>query len=158
EPSEWEPLPSEGMKIFISYAHEKENPARAERVRLLAERLRGFDLDVLIDQDNPFPALGWLDWMKAQIEAAEVGLIVCSQLYHKRYNDQDSSDSYGAQFEGRVIRNRFNIRKERKYVPILFEGDGSGSIPVEMLDLARFELHTFSADDPGFVGLVRRLT
>ena len=148
------------MSVLISYAHEPLNPARAEKVRLLAERLRSYDVDVLTDLDDPAPGAGWLNWMSSKIEAAGHVLMVCSETYRKRYDETDDSPSYGAGYEGRIIRIRYNILKEprSKYVPILFEGDKPANIPLEMLDHDRYELHTFGADNKRFAGLVKLLT
>ncbi|HEY2155054.1 MAG TPA: CHAT domain-containing protein [Isosphaeraceae bacterium] len=148
------------MKIFISYAHDSNARSHAEKVRLLADRLKSLDLDVVIDQDNPDPDQGWLDWMEKQVKEAERILIVFTELYYSRWCDEDPSPSWGARFEGRIIKNLIGVRREplSKFIPVLFEGGLSAQIPTVLLDRTRYELRTFSPDDAGFASLVKHLT
>jgi hypothetical protein len=148
------------VKVFISYAQDRQNPTHADKVRAMAERLKSLAVDVLIDLDDIDPEVGWLNWMENQLRAADVVLLVCSETYIRRFNNEETGSSYGVRWEGILIRNLIGVAKEQlsKYVPVLFEGGDLRHIPLPLQDRSRYQLKTFSADDPEFVKLVKRLT
>jgi hypothetical protein len=148
------------VKVFISYAQDRENPTHDDKVRALANRLRSLGIEVLIDLDDPDPAQGWTIWMENQLKAADCVLMICSDTYRRRFYDEDKGSSYGVRWEGILIRNLIGVGKEQlsKYLPVLFEGGLLSHIPLPLLDRSRYELKSFSPDDPEFAKLVKRLT
>jgi len=64
-------------KVFISYSHD--SPAHAAKVLALSNRLRGNGIDAVVDQYEPFPPRGWIEWMKHQVRDAQFILVVCTE-------------------------------------------------------------------------------
>src|SRR3974377_113465 len=56
-------------KVFISYSHDA--PAHEAKVPALRNRLRGNGIDAILDQYEPFPSGGWIQWMKHQVRDAQ---------------------------------------------------------------------------------------
>lgn len=93
------PPSTKRVRVFISYSHDSQ--AHAVWVRELAERLRREGVDAWIDQYNPSPPQGWQRWMLAQIEAADLILVVCTPVYKRRFEGHvDGDRGRGVAFEG----------------------------------------------------------
>ena len=52
-------------RVLISYSHD--SPAHEARVLALADRLRDDGVDAILDQYEPFPPQGWIQWMNQQV-------------------------------------------------------------------------------------------
>jgi hypothetical protein len=76
-------------RVFISYAHE--SPKHEERVLELADKLREYGIDAIIDQYEPTPQEGWPRWMVRQLEDADYVLMICTPAYHRRIEHKDLS-------------------------------------------------------------------
>jgi hypothetical protein len=148
------------VKVFISYAQERENPVHSERVRALADRLRSLDLEVLIDLDDPDPELDWTLWMEEQLRAADVVLMICTKTYWQRFYDKEIGNSYGVRWEGILIRTLIGVEKEQrsKYKPVLFEGAIEAYIPTALRGRQYYQIKSFIPEDPRFAALVHILT
>ena len=79
--SDDEPTPT---RVFVSYSHD--SPAHAERVLVLADRLRHDGVDARLDQYEPSPTQGWPRWMVDEIAAADFVLVVCTATYRRRFD------------------------------------------------------------------------
>ncbi len=110
------------IRVFISYCHETNE--HSELVLSFANQLRYDGLDCWIDQYEPFPPKGWLDWMSEQIEKADFVLIVCSEQYSK-------SDKRGSFRELQNINYKLYKQKSlnEKYIPIVFHAEWDLYIP-----------------------------
>jgi hypothetical protein len=148
------------VKVFISYAHEADNPAHSAKVRAFADRLKSLGLEVLIDLDDPDPQLPWTLWMEKQLRAADWVLMVCTKTYWQRFYDEERGQSYGVRWEGMLIRTLIGVEKEqwKKYKPVLFEGGMVDSIPTPLRDRTHYEIKSFVPEDRGFADLVRAFT
>ena len=68
---------AERTKVFISYSHD--SPEHAKRVLDLADALRHFGLEVILDQYVPAPDEGWPRWMETRLDEANFVLMVCTE-------------------------------------------------------------------------------
>src|SRR5579871_5304731 len=111
-------------KVFISYSHDSD--AHAERVLALADQLRADGIDVILDQYDPHPDMGWPLWMENNLDAANFVLMVCTETYHRRVMRQEQAGfGLGVQWEGNLIYNRIygNPSQGSRYIPILLESN-----------------------------------
>src|SRR5882762_11679248 len=113
-------------KVFISYTHE--SPAHRAKVLALADRLRSHGIDATLDQYEPFPSSGWIQWMKRQIRDTQFIVVVCTETYLRRWDADEQADvGLGAIYEGGLIQqllyNAGGVNE--RFVPVLLgEGDG----------------------------------
>ena len=119
------------LHIFISYTHDSKE--HRDRVLALAERLRTDGLFSMIDRYiNGHPEEGWLSWMERQISQANFVLIVCSPTYYRRYMGEEiPGHGLGGVWESGLIQQALYKAqgKNRKFVPVLFEGASIEDIP-----------------------------
>ena len=62
-------MPPPMPRVLISYSHD--SPAHEAKVLALSNRLRGNGIDAVVDQYEPFPPRGWIEWMKHQVRDAQ---------------------------------------------------------------------------------------
>ena len=126
-------------KVFISYSHD--SPAHEAKVLALANRLRGNGIDAIVDQYEPFPPGGWIQWMKRQVRDAQFILVVCTETYQRRWDGEEKAgEGLGAKYESQLIQQ------------LLYEAGGVNERFVPVL-LSDSDGHTFpwnSADTPIF--------
>jgi hypothetical protein len=110
-------------RIFISYSHHHES--QPERVRQLAERLRGDGFEVLFDQTDSAADAGWPRWMEQQLERADAVILVCTRSWRHRFDGMlDEEGGRGVLFEGKLIRSLlFRDLEFSRFIPVVFEGD-----------------------------------
>ena len=115
-------------RVLVSYAHEDDGGAQADRVFELSERLRGDGVDAVIDQYEPTPPEGWPRWMDTQIREAEFILMVCTAAYYRRVIGREAPGvGRGVAWEGNLIYNSLyeNGATDARFIPVLFgAGDG----------------------------------
>ena len=80
-PSE-EPQAS-SARVFISYSHD--SPEHCDQVLALAQQLRRDGIDAWVDQFEESPGQGWPLWCARQILNARYVLLICTELYRKRF-------------------------------------------------------------------------
>src|ERR1700730_7894257 len=123
-------MASNPPKVLLSYSHDSSE--HQKRVLTLANRLRADGIDCLIDQYVVVPAAGWTLWMERQIEAADFGLMVCTETHFQRVrDDEESGKGLGARWEGGLIYRALyrDGRSNTKFIPVLFETGDSVHIP-----------------------------
>ncbi|HVG62116.1 MAG TPA: SEFIR domain-containing protein [Hyalangium sp.] len=110
-------------RIFISYSHHHES--QPERVRQLADRLRGDGFEVLFDQTDSAADAGWPRWMEQQLERADAVILVCTRSWRRRFDGMlDEEGGRGVLFEGKLIRSLlFRDLQFSRFIPVVFEGD-----------------------------------
>ena len=107
-------------KVLISYSHD--SPAHEAKVLGLANRLRGNGVDALVDQHEPFPPHGWIQWMKHQVRDAQFILVVCTETYRRRWEgDERASEGLGASYESQLIQQLLYEARgvNERFVPVL---------------------------------------
>lgn len=131
------------MRVFISYSHDSD--AHRSRVQKLAKRLRDDRVSVILDSDcGPGgPSEGWPAWSEAQVRDAERVLVVCTEIYCRRYEAKDVSGSgLGSVCEARAIRQLLYEEggiNERFRVVHFEEGDRD-HVPLNLKAYHRFSL------------------
>jgi len=124
-------MASAAPKVFISYSHDP--GGHKDRVLSLAERLRADGIDTQIDQYIAgTPREGWPRWMLNQLDWADFTLVICTEVYYRRFRGHDESETgRGADFEGSLITFEIYKTKSRttKFVPVLFSQEDEKFIP-----------------------------
>ncbi len=91
--------------VFISYSHD--SAQHKKQVLALADKLRQEGFDLKIDQDfdeNIGPSQGWHKWTQKQINECDVVIMICSEVYRKRFTaGPEDGTGKGVRWEGAVI-------------------------------------------------------
>jgi hypothetical protein len=142
-------------KVFISYSHD--TAAHRKRVLNLANRLRREGIETHIDRCVQNPSEGWPRWMKNQIEWADFVVVVCTEIYCRRFNDhEEPGKGLGAAWEGQIITQTIfeQAGNNGKFIPVVFSADDVEHIPQALRPTTRYNL----ADEMGYDELYARLT
>jgi len=134
-------------KVFISYSHDDEN--HQKRILGLAERLRSDGFETMIDQYvEGTPPQGWPRWMLNQIEWVDYVLLVCTEIYYRRFQGHEAPElGKGVDWEGAVITNELYDKKSvsRRFVPVVFDSRDSCYIPKPVQSFSLHVLNSKSA-------------
>jgi tetratricopeptide (TPR) repeat protein len=158
-------------RIFISYSHD--TAEHKQRVLRLSERLRKDGIETRLDQYvNGTPAEGWPRWMLNQIDWAEFVLLICTEMYYRRFRgNEEPGKGKGVDWEGAVITQEiYDARSATiKFVPVFFDVADERCIPepvrghtfyVLNSEQAYWELYDFllgqAGVEPGPVGEPQR--
>jgi len=161
EPTAPEPILTLPPRVFLSYAHDPNNPAHAGRVLALADRLGDDGIDAVIDQYDPNPAEGWPLWMERNLDDADFVLLVCTPAYHRRVTRQEKAGvGLGVQWEGNLLYNRLygDLSQGKRYIPVLLDGADAVNIPTPVQGFTRYRLAQFDLSDGQYEALYRHLT
>jgi tetratricopeptide (TPR) repeat protein len=142
-------------KVFISYSHDSEE--HAERVLALANRLRNDGVDCVIDQYEPYPPEGWPKWMAKQLRECRQVLILCTETYLIRVNDEEEPGTgKGVKWEATLTYNYIydDDSKNTRFIPVVFSAEQKAFIP----DILRGVSYHVLNDEKGYEQLYRRLT
>jgi hypothetical protein len=94
--------PPRPPRVFVSYSHD--SPAHMDRVLALCDRLRHDGVDTDLDQYESAPPAGWPRWTQRQIEAADVVLVVCTEVYRRRFDGtEEKGRGLGSRWEGAIL-------------------------------------------------------
>ena len=140
-------------KVFISYSHDSDD--HKQTVLELSDRLRDEGIDCFIDQYvNGAPPEGWQRWMEEQIEAANFVLVVCTEIYLRRFKGKDRLGGRGVNFEGALISQVLydDFQQNTKFYPLIPD---QGSIDYVPLILKSGSTYKFNEE---YVSLYRVLT
>jgi len=142
-------------KVFISYSHD--SPAHQAKVLALADRFRGHGIDVVVDQYEPFPRSGWIQWMNHQVRDTQFILVVCTETYRRRWDADEQADvGLGATYERGLIQQLLHNAGgvNEKFVPLLLNDGDAQHIPLDLQRYTRYPVYT----QEGYEGLYRLLT
>jgi SEFIR domain-containing protein len=148
-------MPEEAPRVFISYSHDTE--AHRDKVLAFADRLRDEGIGTELDRYEQFPPEGWNAHCARQIRRADRVLIVCTEIYRRRWEGEgEPGRGNGVRSEANLIRNYFyeDGSETRKFIPILFAEATEEHVPGELKGLGRYRVET--AD--GYEQLYRLLT
>lgn len=99
-------VPAGGPRVFISYAHEPDGGAHAERVRTLWILLRRHGIDARLDRPAEERPQDWATWMQREIEAADYVLTIASPAYKRRAEgSEEPGVGEGVAWEAALIRD-----------------------------------------------------
>ena len=139
---------------FISYSHEK--PPHVERVLKLAEKLRADGVDCEIDKYVASPSEGWPLWMQRQIQKLDYVIVVCTEMYARRFaGNETSGKGKGARSEGQLINQiLYEEGENTRFIPVVFDRRDVDHIPLVLKNATYYDLGT----DDGYQKLHRALT
>ncbi len=131
---------SDGIaKVFISYTHD--SPEHDAWVLKISDRLRAAGFNSDIDQYHANES--WPSWMEERIEWADYILVVCTETYHRRWqNDEEPGVGLGAQWESLLTKQILYESPGRndKVVPVVFKESELPNIPRSLRDVTRIVL------------------
>lgn len=130
-------------KVLISYTHDSRK--HKARVLGLCERLRHEGIDCHIDQYEDSPVQGWPRWMTDQIEDSDYVLVVCTEIYERRFvGHEGPGRGLGAQWEGSAITQDLYEQGGRnsKFIPIVFSEEDSSFIPKILRSTTYYPVYT----------------
>jgi SEFIR domain/ATPase domain predominantly from Archaea len=131
-------------KVFISYSHE--SPEHKQTVLGLADLLRNEGVDCNIDQYEEFPTKGWLHWMEKQINKSDFVLVICTEMYCRRFENQEEMVlGQGVAWEGAIISQQIYDDKgeNKKFLPVIVEEKHKDFVPII---LKRFTIYCLPKD------------
>jgi len=146
---------TDSPKVFMSYSHD--SPYHKERVLQLSDRLREEGMDCELDRYQASPPEGWPRWMKQQIAKADFVLVVCTAVYHRRFEGEEGAGKgKGVKWEGAILTEAlyFAEADNRRFVPVVFSADDSSYIPTVLRSVTYYDVST----EEGYEGLYRHLT
>lgn len=146
---------AESPKVFISYTHD--SPEHMDRVLELADRLRAEGVDCHLDQYETSPREGWPRWTNRQIEGADYVLIICTEIYQRRFKGtEEAGKGLGAQWEGAHITQELYdaAGNNDKFIPVPLSPADSGHIPHVLRGVQSYD----ASEEKGYEELYRRLT
>ena len=141
-------------RAFISYS--LDSAAHEAKVFEFTNRLRADDIDATIDKFEPNPDEGWPPWMTRNIVDTDFILMICTATYRRRAENNEVADrGHGVLYEATIIFNLlYNAKmKNKKVIPVLFEGSTSDDVPLPVAGYTRHDVST----DEGYLGLLRHL-
>jgi hypothetical protein len=117
-------------KVFINYSHHSSE--HKERVLLLSKRLCNEGIDCNVDQYETSPSTGWPTWIKKQMKEADFVLVVCTDIYKKKFEGEEEPETgLGVKWEALIINQELydTGAQNNKFVPVVFSSEDSKYIP-----------------------------
>ena len=117
-----------------------------------ANKLRRDGIDANIDLFEESPKEGWPRWMENQIRLSDYVLVVCNELYEKRFYDVCGK---GVTWEIQIIYQLLydNKCKNEKFIPVFWNKDDAEHILAPLKPYTYYNIGT----DGGYKDLWRRL-
>ena len=115
-------------KVFISYSHDSQEHIAC--VLKLSDALCKWGFDCHIDQYELAPA-NWMSWMERQIREADFVLVVCTEVYCRRFEGRETRPT-GVGWEGGVITTQLYEQQQDKaarFIPVIFSQADNEHIP-----------------------------
>jgi len=113
---------------FISYSWDSAN--HKEWVKRLGTRLRSDGIDLTLDEWKLTPGDRLTQFMETAIRDSDFVLIVCTPTYRAK----SDSRAGGVGYEGHIVTSELmTYRNNRKFIPILREGEWREAAPSSLL-------------------------
>ena len=122
----------------------------------LAEKLRDDGVDCEIDEYVVSPLEGWPLWMQRQIQKLDYVIVVCTEMYARRFaGNETSGKGKGARSEGQLINQiLYEEGENARFIPVVFDRRDVDHIPLVLKSATYYDLGT----DDGYQKLHRALT
>lgn len=113
----------------MSYSHDSEG--HRQRVLQLADTLRGYGVDAMIDRYREIPPpTSWPAWMHDEIEPADVVLVICTEIYERRLLGRESEGKgLGVRWEGAIITQQTYEEDAHRFVPVVLDPSDVKHVP-----------------------------
>ena len=146
------------IRVFISYSHD--SPEHCDRVLALAQRLRHDGIDAWVDQFEESPGQGWPLWCVRQILNARYVLLICTELYRKRFLSlEEFGKGRGVKWEAKLIQNILYYEEVNTgFIPIILRDSDSRFVPETVRDASWYLIRESVGDGPAYAELRQRLT
>ena len=142
-------------RIFLSYSHESDS--HQKRVIGLAQRLRADGFDTVIDQYvEGIPPQGWPRWVINQIDWADYVLVICTEIFYRRFQglEPPASRSGGDSCNAIILNELYsNKALSRRFIAVLLDDHDTKTIPAPLRPLARYVL----TSEPAYKALAAHL-
>ena len=128
-----------------------------DRVLELCDRLRADGIDAWIDQYETAPPEGWPRWCACRVEEADFVLVVCTEIYDRRFRGvEDPGKGLGVRWEGYIVVQELYEAGARnaKYIPVLWPPASAENVPLALRGATRYDL----SSDALYRRLYRHLT
>lgn len=145
-------VPSSPPSAFFSYSWDSQEHRRW--VADLGSRLRADGIDLLLDEWHLRPGDQLPHFMERAVRKSSFVLIICTP----RYRQKSDSRSGGVGYEGNVITAElYTAGNERKFVPILREGEWTEAAPSWLLGKMYLDLRGDPYSEANYNQLVNTL-
>jgi hypothetical protein len=146
------------VRVFISYSHDSRE--HCDQVLEFAQQLRRDGIDAKLDQFEEVPAQGWPLWCARQILDVRYVLLICTELYRKRFLGlEEFGKGRGVRWEGKIIQNILYYEEiNTGFIPVLFNDSDSRWIPETVREASWYLIPVSIGDSPVYVALIQRLT
>jgi hypothetical protein len=127
------------MRVFISYSHDSREHS---------------------DQFEELPAQGWPLWCARQILDAGYVLLICTEIYRKRFLGlEEFGNGLGVKWEAKIIQNILYYEEiNTGFIPVLFNDSDSHWVPETVREASSYLIPASIVDSPAYVELRQRLT
>jgi tetratricopeptide (TPR) repeat protein len=128
-------------RVFVVYSQDSDDHKR--RVLELVARLREDGIDCRLDRFVMEPPGGWALWSEREIKAADKVLVVCTEVYRRRFDGEEASGKgKGARWEGKLIRELlFDAGSEKTvFIPVVFDEADVKFVPLPLSGGSRYLL------------------
>jgi hypothetical protein len=142
--------PTTSPRVYISYSWD--SFVHKRRVLELSNRLRGDGVETHLDQYEVGPP-SWKRWQEDQVSAGDFVLVVCTEEYRRRVEDEPGR---GAYIDGQLIRARLTANASHDWLVVSGFGhyrDNSAAIPPFVGDADYYDV----GDREGYERLLARL-
>jgi hypothetical protein len=146
------------VRVFISYSHDSRE--HCDQVFEFAQQLRRDGIDARLDQFEELPAQGWPLWCARQILDAGYVLLICTEIYRKRFLGlEEFGNGRGVKWEAKVIQNILYYEEiNTGFIPVLFNDSDSRCVPETVREASWYLIPASVGDSPAYVELRQRLT
>ncbi len=121
---------------FVSYSWDTN--AHKQWVHDLASRLRGLGVNVTLDQWHAVPGDQLPEFMERAIRDNDFVLLICTPKYKSKSDNRQGGTGYegdvitGEILDSRSLSSEQRAKVNRKFIPVLREGDWQSSLPSSM--------------------------
>ena len=129
----------------------------------LSEQLRLDGIECRIDQHEESPEEGWPRWCRNQVQESKFVLVVCTEIYKRRYEGKASPEAgSGSKWEGFIVTQAIYDAdgKNNKFIPVLFSRADLPQIPEELRSGTHYVVSTDEGPlttDEGYIKLLAAL-
>lgn len=135
-------------RVFISYSWDSDE--HKKKVKELANKLLNSGIEAIIDQYDLQPG-DRLPYFMEKISRADKVLIICTPTYKKKADNRKG----GVGYEGNIISSELlTSQNERKFIPLIFEGDIENSLPTFLAGKLAIDFTDFTQINNNYDDLV----
>lgn len=144
---------SETPKVFISYSWDSDD--HKAWAKTLADRLIANGVDVILDQYDCPPGTNFPYFMEQSVEKSDKVLLILTENYKQKADDRVRGVGYEISIvSAEVYAQDVN---ERKFIPILRQGDSHSAKPIFMRSIATVDMRQDADSENNFNILLKTI-